>query len=94
MNSQQDHEATPNKKMYRSSWLREHKAQLKWVFGLARVQVSPLVLLNHCFYRAPADALIDLIVRCRLPHQIPVWLPLCTLARLRLTVLPQGWPAG
>jgi hypothetical protein len=30
MNSQQDHEATPNKKMYRGSWLLEYKAQLKW----------------------------------------------------------------
>jgi hypothetical protein len=34
MKSQQDHEATPNKKMYRGSWLREHKAKLKWA-GLA-----------------------------------------------------------
>jgi hypothetical protein len=34
MNSQHDHEATPNKKIYRGSWLREHKAQLKWA-GLA-----------------------------------------------------------
>jgi hypothetical protein len=30
MNSQQDPEASPSKKMYRGSWLREHKAQLKW----------------------------------------------------------------
>jgi hypothetical protein len=34
MNSQPDHEATPNKKMYRGSWLLEYKAQLKWA-GLA-----------------------------------------------------------
>jgi hypothetical protein len=34
MNSLQDSEATPNKKMYRGSWLCEHKAQLKWA-GLA-----------------------------------------------------------
>jgi hypothetical protein len=34
MDSQQDHEATPNKKMYRGSWLGEHKAKLKWA-GLA-----------------------------------------------------------
>jgi hypothetical protein len=34
MDNQQDHEATPNKKMYRGSWLREHKAKLKWA-GLA-----------------------------------------------------------
>ena len=30
MDSQPDHDATPNKKVYRSSWLREHKAKLKW----------------------------------------------------------------
>ncbi len=34
MDSQQDHEATPSKKMYRGSWLLEHRAQLQWA-GLA-----------------------------------------------------------
>jgi hypothetical protein len=42
MNSQQNHEAMPNKKMYRGSWLPEHKAQLKWA-GLA-----VLLLLLAC----------------------------------------------
>ena len=39
------------------------------------------------------DALVDLIVRCRLLRQIPVWLNLDTLAHLRITVLSQRWPA-
>ena len=34
MDSQPDHDATPNKEVYRSSWLREHKAKLRWA-GLA-----------------------------------------------------------
>lgn len=34
MNSQQDHEATPNKKMYLGSWLLAYKARPKWA-GLA-----------------------------------------------------------
>lgn len=42
MNSQQDHEATPNKKIYRGSWLLEHRGQLKWA-GLA-----VLLLLIAC----------------------------------------------
>ena len=42
MNSQQDHEAAPHEKMYRGSWLLEHRAQLKWA-GLA-----VLLLLLAC----------------------------------------------
>jgi hypothetical protein len=42
MNSQQDYEATPNKKIYRGSWLLEHRGQLKWA-GLA-----VLLLLIAC----------------------------------------------
>lgn len=42
MNSQQDHEATLNKKIYRGSWLLEHRAQFKWA-GLA-----VLLLLLAC----------------------------------------------
>lgn len=34
MDSQQDHEATPSKKMYRGSWLLQYRAQLQWA-GLA-----------------------------------------------------------
>lgn len=34
MDSQQDHEAMPSKKMYRGSWLLQYRAQLQWV-GLA-----------------------------------------------------------
>jgi hypothetical protein len=59
------------------------------VFGLARAQVSPAARLNRCFSRSPIDALIDLVVRCRLPRQIPVWFELGTLTHLRITVLPQ-----
>jgi hypothetical protein len=38
------------------------------------------------------DALIDLVVRCRLSCQIPVWFDLGTLTHLRITVLPDRRP--
>ena len=64
---------------------------------LARVQPSPAASLKRRFnlwsVDSSTDALIDLVVWCRLPCQIPVWLALDALTGLRITVLPQRWPA-
>jgi hypothetical protein len=43
--------------------------------------------------RSPTDALINLIVRCRLRCQIPIGLNVHPLIRLRIAVIPQWWPA-
>lgn len=58
-----------------------------------RTQPCLAARLTRSFAPSPIDALIDLIGRCRLRCQIPVRLDLHTLARLRITVLPQRWPA-
>src|SRR5664280_759281 len=51
--------------------------------------------LSRCC--SPIDALIDLIVGCRLrrpiPVSFPVWLAWHLVVHLRITFLPQRWPA-
>ena len=57
-------------------------------------QSRPAASQNRRFARSPIDALIDLIVRCRLCRQIPIGLNVHPLIRLRITtVIPQRWPA-
>ena len=53
----------------------------------------PAAYLSRLFELSPVDALIDLKVGCRLRRQIPVWLDFDTLAHLRITLIPQRWPA-
>lgn len=49
----------------------------------------PAAQLNRRFTQSPIDALIHLVVRCRLCRKIPVWLDLGALTYLRTTVIPQ-----
>jgi hypothetical protein len=81
------------RKFGRPHSLSSESAERKSAFGLARAQGYPVARLNRCFSHSPVDALIDLVVRCQLPHQILVWLDSGTLAHLRITVLPQRWCA-
>ena len=60
----------------------------KTSFRLAHTQAYPAAGLYRRYVLSPIDALIDLVVWCRLPRQIPVWIDLDTLTRLRITVLP------
>ena len=54
---------------------------------------DPAANPNRRFAQSTVDALIDLIVGCGLRRQIPVWLDFDTLAHLRITLIPQRWPA-
>ena len=54
---------------------------------------NPAAHPNRRFAQSPVDALIGLIVGCGLRRQIPVWLDVDTLAHLRITLIPQRWPA-
>ena len=49
--------------------------------------------LNRRFAHSPVDALINLVVRCRLRRQIPVWGDIDTVIHLRIAVVPKWWPA-
>ena len=54
-----------------------------------------MLLIGACFcacVRLPGEALVYLVVGCRLCRQIPVRLDLHRLAHLRITVIPQRWP--
>ena len=66
-------------------------------FAVRRVcqaQAYPAAFQNRRFNHSPVDALIDLVVGCRLRRQIPVcWLDLCPVIHLRIAVIPQRWPA-
>ena len=54
---------------------------------------DPAANPNRRVAQSPVDALIDLIVGCGLRRQISVWLDFDTLAHLRITLIPQRWPA-
>ena len=67
---------------------------------LSRAHSCPAASLSHRFgktpspARSPTDALIDLVVRCRLRRQVPIcWFDLRPVIRLRIAVTPQRWPA-
>ena len=60
------------------------------LFRLAARVARPAAGLNRCFYRAPIDALVHLIVWRGLRRHVPIWLAVSTLAHLRVTVIPQG----
>lgn len=62
------------------------------VRGVRHTQGYPAAHLNRRFDRSPVDALINLIVGCRLRSRIPVRLDLHPVTHLRITVLPQRWP--
>src|ERR1035437_6617866 len=63
------------------------------VHRVRQVQVHPTAGLNRRFDLSPIDALIYLVVRSRLRCQIPVRLDLHPVTGLRITVIPQRWPA-
>ena len=56
-------------------------------------QGYPPARLNRRFALSPVDALVDIKIGCGLRRQVPVRLDLHTITRLRITVLPQRWPA-
>lgn len=56
---------------------------------LRKTQVYSAARLNHRFHLSPIDALIDLVVGCRLRCPIPVRLDFDTLTHLHITVIPQ-----
>ena len=58
-----------------------------------QAQGQPAARMNRRFTLSPIDALIDLVVRCGLRCQIPVRFDFDTLTHLRITALPQRWPA-
>lgn len=61
---------------------------------VCQAQAYPAANQNRRLNQSPTDALIDLIVRCRLRRQIPVcWLDLRPVIHLRITVIPQRWSA-
>lgn len=61
--------------------------------GMCSAQVYPAASQNRRINRSPIDTLINLVVRSRLPCQIPVRLNVHPVLHLRTTVLPQRWPA-
>ena len=61
---------------------------------VCQAQGQPAARLNRRFALSPIDALIDLVVRCGLRCQIPVRFDFDTLTHLRITALPQRWPAS
>ena len=56
-------------------------------------QAWPAVSQNRRLSYSPTDALINLKVRCRLRHQIPIGLNVHSLILLRVVVIPQRWSA-
>ena len=63
------------------------------VLGGARRSPAPQRCQNRCCLPLPTEALIDLKVRRRLSRFIPVWGWLNGFTVLRITVIPQRWPA-
>ena len=61
--------------------------------GMYGAQRQPAAIQIRRFAQSPTDALIDLKVRCRLRRQIPVRLDLRPVTHLRITLIPQWWPA-
>ena len=61
--------------------------------GMYGAQRQPAAIQIRRFAQSPTDALIDLKVRCRLCRQIPVRLDLRPVTHLRITLIPQRWPA-
>jgi hypothetical protein len=59
------------------------------VRGVYRAQSHPAAIRNRRSCLSPIDALIYLVVGCRLRCQNPVLIDHNTLNRLRITVLPQ-----
>ena len=70
----------------------DEAAARQWVLNLRCTQAYPAAGLKRCLDRcvdhSPIDALVHLVVRCRLRRQIPVWFDLGTLTPLRIKVLP------
>ncbi|MEI8324607.1 MAG: hypothetical protein WCH44_04445 [Betaproteobacteria bacterium] len=61
---------------------------------MLRAQPLPAAQLSRRLNQSRIDALIDLLVRCRLRRQIRIWLDLRTVSHLRIaTVIPQRWSA-
>ena len=61
---------------------------------VCQAQAYPAAFQNRRFNHSPVDALIDLVVGCRLRRQIPVcWLDLRPVIHLRIAVIPQRLPA-
>lgn len=59
-----------------------------------RAQAYPTASQSRRLNPSPIDALIDLVVGCRLRRQVPIGLNVHPLTRLRITtVIPQRWPA-
>jgi hypothetical protein len=63
------------------------------VRGVLRTQAYPAASLNRRFDLLPVDALVYLVVGCRLRCQSPIRLNWHLLAHLRITVVPQRRPA-
>jgi hypothetical protein len=61
-------------------------------FGSSAHAAAPRSGRNRRFTESPIDALVHLVVWRGLCRQIPVWLDVHYLTRLRITALPQGWP--
>lgn len=57
-----------------------------------QTQAHPTESLCRRFVLSPVDALIDLVIGCRLRSQIPIWLDFDTTTDRRITVAPQRWP--
>jgi hypothetical protein len=66
----------------------------KLVLGQSLTQPYPAARLNGRVDQSPSGALIDITLGLRLGRQSPVWLDLCPLTHLRVTVIPQQRPAG
>jgi hypothetical protein len=62
------------------------------VHRVRQAQVHPTAGLNRGFDLSPIDALIYLVVRCRMRRQIPIGLALHPVTGLRITVIPQRSP--
>jgi hypothetical protein len=66
----------------------------KLVLGQPHTQPYPTARLNGRVDQSPIGALIDITFGLRLGRKSPVWLDLCSLTHLRVTVFPQQRPAG
>jgi hypothetical protein len=61
--------------------------------GVCRAHDPPAAIQNRRLCLSPIDALIYLVVGSGLFRQIPIRLDLPALAHLRITAIPQQWPA-
>ena len=56
-------------------------------------QGYPPARLNRRFALSPVDALVDIKIGCGLRRQVPARLDSRPVIHLRITVVPQWWPA-